>query len=60
MFMQLQPVKLDMILREIIVRSTARYAALSVQLDVDHEVMVMADPIRITQVIDNLLSNAVK
>ena len=60
MFMQLQPVKLDMILREIIVRSTARYASLSVQLEVDHEVMVMADPIRITQVIDNLLSNAVK
>jgi len=60
MFMQLQPVKLDMILRDIIVRSTARYASLSVQLDVDHEVMVMADPIRITQVIDNLLSNAVK
>jgi signal transduction histidine kinase len=60
MFMQLQPVKLDVILREIVVRSTARYASLSVQLNVDHEVIVMADPIRMSQVMDNLLSNAVK
>jgi signal transduction histidine kinase len=60
MFMQLQPVRLDMILREIVVRSTTRYASLAVQLNVDHEVVVMADPIRISQVMDNLLSNAVK
>lgn len=60
MFMQLKPIRLDMLLREIVVRSTARYASLSVQLNADHEVVVMADPIRISQVIENLLSNAVK
>jgi signal transduction histidine kinase len=60
MFMQLQPVRIDMILREIVVRSTSRYSSLSVQLNVDHGISVMADPTRITQVFDNLLSNAVK
>jgi len=60
MFMQMQPVRLDLILREIVVRSTARYASLAVQLKVDHEVLVMADPVRITQVMDNLFTNAVK
>ncbi len=60
MFMQLQPVRIDMILREIVVRSTTRYSTLSVQLHADHDIIVMADPTRITQVFDNLLSNAVK
>jgi signal transduction histidine kinase len=60
MFMQLQPVRLDLILREILVRSTSRYSSLAVQLNVDHAITVMADPTRITQVFDNLLSNAVK
>ncbi len=60
MFMQLQPIRIDMILREIVVRSTSRYSSLAVQLNVDHGITVMADPTRITQVFDNLLSNAVK
>jgi signal transduction histidine kinase len=60
MFMQLQPLRIGMVLREIVIRSTTRYSSLSVQLHVDHEVVVMADPTRITQVFDNLLSNAVK
>jgi len=60
MFMQLQPLRLDMILREIVVRCTARYATLAVQLNVNHGIIVMADPTRISQVFENLLSNAVK
>ncbi len=60
MFMQLQPIRLDLILREIVVRSTSRYSSLAVQLNVDHGIRVEADPTRITQVFDNLLSNAVK
>jgi len=60
MFMQLQPTRLDVILREIVVRSTARYSSLAVQLNGNNGVVVMADPTRITQVFDNLLSNAVK
>lgn len=60
MFMQLQPTRLDVILREIVVRSTARYSSLSVQLNGSNGIVVMADPTRITQVFDNLLSNAVK
>jgi signal transduction histidine kinase len=60
MFMQLQPMRVDVMLREIVVRSTSRYASLTVQLHADRDVIVMADPSRITQVFDNLLSNAVK
>lgn len=60
MFMQLQPIRLDMLLREIVVRSTTRYSSLAVQLSADHGVMVEADSTRLTQVFDNLLSNAVK
>ncbi len=60
MFMQLRPVQLDMLLREIVVRSTSRYSGLAIQFNADPGVVVMADPIRITQVFDNLLSNAVK
>ena len=60
MFMQLQPVRVDVILREIVIRSTTRYSSLSVQLQVDHGIVVLADPTRITQVFDNLLSNAAK
>jgi signal transduction histidine kinase len=60
MFMQMQPVRLDLILREIVVRCTNRYSSLAVQLNVDHGITVMADPTRINQVFDNLLSNAVK
>jgi signal transduction histidine kinase len=60
MFMQMQQVRLDEILREIVVRSTSRYSSLTVQLNVDHAINVMADSMRINQVFDNLLSNAVK
>ncbi len=60
MFMQLQPVRLDILLREIVVRSTSRYTNLAVQLYADHGVVVDGDPTRLTQVLDNLLSNAVK
>ncbi len=60
MFMQLQPVRLDVLLREIVVRSTSRFANLAVQLYADHGAMVNADPTRLTQVFDNLLSNAAK
>lgn len=60
MFMQLQPTRLDMLLREIVVRSTTRYASLAVQLQADHGAVVDADSTRLTQVFDNLLSNAVK
>jgi len=60
MFMQLRPTRLDVMLREIVVRSTARYSSLAVQLNGNNGMVVMVDPIRITQVFDNLLSNAVK
>jgi signal transduction histidine kinase len=60
MFMQFQPLRVDILLREIVVRSTSRYANLAVQLYADHGVVVNGDPTRLTQVFDNLLSNAVK
>ena len=58
--MKLQPVSLDQLLREVVVRATARYPDLAVELNVKPGSILQADPARITQVFDNLLTNAIK
>ena len=58
--MQLQPINLDQLLREVTMRASARYDQLSVQLKVGPQIILRVDPVRIAQVFDNLLSNAVK
>jgi signal transduction histidine kinase len=58
--MQIQEVRLDMLLREIVMRSTARYQDLKITLSPVEAAKVGADPVRLTQVFDNLISNAVK
>lgn len=58
--MQIQEIRLDMLLREIVLRSQARYKGLKVSLELMNELKVKADPVRLTQVFDNLIGNAVK
>jgi signal transduction histidine kinase len=60
MRIQLQEIRLDMLLREIVLRSTARYPELQIAVDPVEVVKIQADPVRLTQVFDNLISNAVK
>jgi signal transduction histidine kinase len=60
MVMKNKLIRLDMLLREIVMRSSARYENLQILLNPVEEVHMEVDPIRLTQVFDNLISNAVK
>lgn len=59
--MQLQPIRLDSLLRDICVRTSSHYQGLDLQLVLKHaDVRCNADPLRIAQVLDNLIANAIK
>jgi signal transduction histidine kinase len=60
MRMQFQPVRLDRLLREAALRASARYDNVSIELDLNADLILRVDPVRIAQVLDNLLSNAFK
>ncbi len=60
MRMQMQLVQIDDLLHEIVGRTRRRYPHLQIGLDLRARFTLMADPIRLTQVIDNLVTNAVK
>jgi signal transduction histidine kinase len=61
MKMELQPVRLDSLLKDISVRSCSRNKDMTIELDIKKpELRCRIDPTRIAQVIDNLLSNALK
>jgi signal transduction histidine kinase len=57
--MQLQLIRLDLLLQELVLRCKARYPDLKIDLH-PKEVSLHADPVRISQVFDNLISNAIK
>lgn len=58
--MHFQPVNLDQLLREVVLREFSRTHDLIIQLQVNSEATIWADPLRIAQVFQNLLSNAAK
>jgi signal transduction histidine kinase len=60
MRMQFQLVKLDRLLKETLMRASSNNDNLSINLDSQAEVVIDADPIRITQVFTNLFNNAAK
>lgn len=58
--MRFQPVRLDAVIRDTLVRSQARYKDMKVRLDFSIAPTIIADSVRIAQVLENLFSNANK
>ncbi|MGE5222773.1 MAG: sensor histidine kinase [Omnitrophica WOR_2 bacterium] len=59
--MQLQPTRIDSLLKDISVRNRSRNENLSIQLNINRtDLRCQVDPTRIAQVMDNLISNALK
>ena len=59
--MNLQLVRLDVVLRDMIQRSQLRDINVKIELEIENQgVMVKADPMRLGQVFDNLINNASK
>ena len=59
--MNLQTVRLDVVLRDMIQRSQLRDIDVTIDLEIENqEVLVKADPMRLGQVFDNLINNALK
>ncbi len=59
--MNLQTVRLDVVLRDMIQRSQLREMDINIELEIENQgVMIKADPMRLGQVFDNLLNNAAK
>jgi signal transduction histidine kinase len=61
MRMEFQPVRLDALIRDVIMRARMQHTNLQVLLKLDGPTQpIQGDPRRLSQVIDNLLSNAIK
>ena len=58
--MQIQQIRLDALLQESVMRSKTRYPEMNIELDLEKNINIQADPVRLTQVFDNLISNAAK
>jgi len=58
--MEMQPMRLDALLRDLAAKALSRYEGLAVELFLDTVRIARADPTRLAQVFDNLISNAVK
>jgi len=59
--MNLQTVRLDVMLRDMIQRSQLREIDVNLELEIENQgVFVQADPMRFGQVFDNLINNAIK
>lgn len=59
--MNLQTVRLDVVLRDMIQRSQLREIDVKLELEIENQgVFVQADPMRFGQVFDNLINNAIK
>jgi signal transduction histidine kinase len=60
MSMDFQPVRLDSLIRDVVMRIHGRDKAVQVDLDLDKSPPIQADSIRLSQVFDNLFENAFK
>ena len=58
--LNLQPIRMDALIRDVVVRVRTRHKDLEVELRLEAVSPIQGDNVRITQVLDNLFSNAVK
>lgn len=58
--LNMQPLRLDALIRDVVIRVCARHKNLEVELRLDPVPPIQGDNVRITQVFDNLFSNAAK
>jgi len=60
MSMDFQPVRLDSLIRDVVMRIHGRDSSVQVDLDLDKSPPIQADSIRLVQVLENLFENAFK
>jgi signal transduction histidine kinase len=58
--LNLQPLRLDALIRDVVIRVRSRQKNLEVELHLEPVPSIQGDNVRITQVFDNLFSNAIK
>jgi signal transduction histidine kinase len=60
MSMDFQPVRLDSLIRDVVMRIHGRDNSVQVDLDLDKSPPIQADSLRLVQVLENLFENAIK
>ena len=58
--LNMQPIRLDAIIRDAVIRVRTRHSSLDVELQLEPVPPIQGDNVRITQVLDNLFSNSAK
>lgn len=58
--LRFQPLRLDAVLRDVVMRIRSRYKDLTVNLEIDSTPPIQGDGVRIAQVFENLFTNAIK
>lgn len=58
--LNMQPIRLDAIIRDAVIRVRTRHENLKVELKLEPVPPIQGDNVRLTQVLDNLFSNAIK
>lgn len=59
--MKFQPVRLDALINDVVMRARLNHPTLVIHFDIPHQILpIQASPRRISQVLENLISNAVK
>ncbi len=58
--MTFQPLALERVIRDVVVRAQTRYKGMRILLDLEPVPLIQGDAVRLAQVIENLLNNAAK
>jgi signal transduction histidine kinase len=58
--MEFQPVRLDSLIRDVVMRIQGRHKDVEIALDLEATAPIQADTVRLAQVLDNLFDNAMK